>query len=184
MNLTVYLGSSEGNDPVYRRITEELGTWIGQHGHRLIYGGSRVGLMGILADATLQAGGHVTGVEPRMFMDAVVQHEGIDELIVTEDMPARKKILLERADAYIALPGGSGTLEEIADSISAVKLRTFSDPEHADRKKPIILLNQNGFYEPLREMLNRMVAAGFLDAETAQDIHYIREVGELDGILR
>ena len=122
MNITVYLGASEGNDPSFQKITEQLGTWIGSHGHHLIYGGSKIGLMGILADAALRAGGHVTGVEPQMFVDAVAQHEGIDELIVTRDMTERKKILVDRADAYIALPGGSGTL----DSCSR-KARAWND---------------------------------------------------------
>lgn len=183
MNITVYLGASEGNDPSFQEITEQLGTWIGSHGHHLIYGGSKIGLMGILADAALRAGGHVTGVEPQMFVDAVAQHEGIDELIVTRDMTERKKILVDRADAYIALPGGSGTLEEIADSISAVKLRHFSDPVHAARSKPIILVNWQGFYEPLRRMLAVMVRSGFLDAETADSISCISAVRELDKLL-
>ena len=83
MNITVYLGSSFGNDPALRKAVEELGTWIGENGNSLVYGGSKSGLMGLLAESVLVAGGEVTGVEPQYFVDAVLQHEGLTELIVT-----------------------------------------------------------------------------------------------------
>ena len=86
MNITVYLGANVGNDPAFLPAVRELGTWIGANGHALVYGGSKSGLMGALADSVLDAGGHVTGVEPSFFIEAEFQHDGIDELIVTSDM--------------------------------------------------------------------------------------------------
>ena len=118
MNITVYLGANLGNDPALPQAVQQLGRWIGESGNALVYGGSKSGLMGILADSVLAAGGKVTGVEPKCFLDAELQHEGLTELIVTEDMPARKTKMIELGDAFIAFPGGTGTLEEITEVIS------------------------------------------------------------------
>ena len=98
MNITVYLGASAGNDPAFLPAVQELGNWIGANGHALVYGGSKSGLMGALADSVLDAGGHVTGVEPSFFIEAEFQHDGIDDLIVTSDMAERKaKMIALRA---------------------------------------------------------------------------------------
>ena len=120
MNITVYLGASAGNDPAFLPAVQELGNWIGANGHALVYGGSKSGLMGALADSVLEAGGHVTGVEPSFFIEAEFQHDGIDDLIVTSDMAERKAKMIELGDAFIAFPGGTGTLEEIDEVKSAV----------------------------------------------------------------
>ena len=122
MNITVYLGSASGNHPGYAQEVIKLGTWIGKSGHRLIYGGSRIGLMGELAEAVLQAGGEVIGIEPGFFVDSCLQHDGITQLIVTETMAERKEKLIAYGDAYIAFPGGTGTLEEISEVMSQVRL--------------------------------------------------------------
>jgi len=122
MNITVYLGASLGTDPALPQAVQQLGRWIGESGNALVYGGSKSGLMGILADSVLAAGGRVTGVEPKCFLDAELQHEGLTELIVTEDMPARKTKMIELGDAFIAFPGGTGTLEEITEVISKLSL--------------------------------------------------------------
>ena len=115
MNITVYLGASVGNDPAFLPAVRQLGTWIGSNGHALVYGGSKSGLMGALADSVLDAGGRVTGVEPSFFIEAEFQHDGIDDLIVTSDMAERKAKMIELGDAFVAFPGGTGTLEEIAE---------------------------------------------------------------------
>ena len=114
MNITVYLGANAGNDPALAEAVRELGSWIGANGHRLVYGGSRSGLMGQLAQSALDAGGTVTGVEPQFFVQQELQHDGLTELIVTKDMTERKTKMIELGDAFIAFPGGTGTLEEIA----------------------------------------------------------------------
>ena len=104
MNITVYLGANEGNNPSLKRAVKELGTWIGKSGNALIYGGSKSGLMGALADSVLNAGGNVTGVEPQFFIENEFQHEGITKLIVTKDMSERKNKMIELGNAFIAFP--------------------------------------------------------------------------------
>lgn len=105
MKITVYLGASEGNDPALKTAVQELGRWIGQSGNALVYGGSRSGLMGLLADSVLAAGGQVTGVEPRFFVEQELQHNGLTELIVTENMAQRKAKMIELGDGFPAAPG-------------------------------------------------------------------------------
>ena len=111
--ITVYLGANEGTDPRLKAAVRELGSWIGASGRSLVYGGSKCGLMGELAESVLKAGGKVIGVEPRFFVEAGLVYDAIDELIVTENMAERKARMLELGDAFIAFPGGTGTLEEI-----------------------------------------------------------------------
>ena len=122
MNITVYLGSAHGNDPKYKNEVVRLGNWIGKAGHRLIYGGSRIGLMGELAEAVLTAGGEVIGVEPDFFVNSCLQHHGITRLIVTKTMAERKARMIELGDVFIAFPGGTGTLEEISEVMSQVTM--------------------------------------------------------------
>ena len=141
MNITVYLGANEGNDPCLRKAVDELGTWIGNSGNALVYGGSKGGLMGALADSVLKAGGNVTGVEPDFFIENEFQHDGLTKLIVTKDMSERKK-MIELGEVFIAFPGGTGTLEEIAEVMSKVSLK------HLDA--PCILYNLNGYYDDLK----------------------------------
>ena len=133
MNITVYLGSAHGNDPKYKNEVVRLGNWIGKAGHRLIYGGSRIGLMGELAEAVLTAGGEVIGVEPDFFVDSCLQHHGITRLIVTKTMAERKARMIELGDVFIAFPGGTGTLEEISEVMSQVRL--------GHNERPCIVLN-------------------------------------------
>ena len=103
MNITVYLGANEGTDPALKTAVQELGKWIGESGNALIYGGSRCGLMGGLADSVLAAGGEVTGVEPEFFVKGELQHDGLTDLIVTKDMTERKTKMIELGDAFLSL---------------------------------------------------------------------------------
>ena len=143
MNITVYLGANAGNDPALAEAVRELGSWIGANGHRLVYGGSRSGLMGQLAQSALDAGGTVTGVEPQFFVQQELQHDGLTELIVTKDMTERKTKMIELGDAFIAFPGGTGTLEEISEIMwaplsRAAELVSFANDKrllrHAQRR--------------------------------------------------
>ncbi len=138
MNITVYLGANLGNDPALPQAVQQLGRWIGESGNALVYGGSKSGLMGLLADSVLAAGGRVTGVEPKCFLDAELQHEGLTELIVTEDIPARKTRMIELGDAFIAFPGGTGTLEEITEVISKLSLGTAERTLHPLRSERLL----------------------------------------------
>ena len=175
MNITVYLGAGRGNDPAFARAAKELGAWIGATGHALVYGGSRSGLMGILADAVLAAGGRVTGVEPQMFVDAELQHEGIDELIVTRDMAERRAKMIELGDAFIAFPGGTGTLEEIAEVMSAVALGCLD--------APCILYNLDGYYDDLKRLLAHMVEKGLSTPERQQGIVFADDISQIADIV-
>ena len=168
MNITVYLGASMGTDEMYSTEAAALGEWIGKSGHRLIYGGSREGLMGVLADAVLKAGGEVIGVEPAFFIENEIQHDSITRLIVTDTMAERRAKMIELGDAFIAFPGGTGTLEEITEVISLNKLG------HID--KPAVLLSLEDYFAPLEAMYSKMVEEGFLERKHFKKIHFVRSV--------
>lgn len=175
MNITVYLGSMEGSRPVYREAIQELGTWIGQNGHTLVYGGSSCGLMGLIADSVLQAGGKVIGIEPQFFVDLEAQHSGLTRLIVTKDMRERKAALIEHGDAFIAFPGGTGTLEEISEVMSLVSLKQLS--------APCILYNLDGYYDSLKELLHTMIREGLSDEGRQEGIEFADSLSDIVSIL-
>ena len=175
MKITVYLGASEGNDPALKTAVQELGRWIGQSGNALVYGGSRSGLMGLLADSVLAAGGQVTGVEPRFFVEQELQHNGLTDLIVTENMAQRKAKMIELGDAFVAFPGGTGTLEEISEIMSKVSLGQLD--------APCILYNLDGYYDSLRTLLDHMVEKGLSTPERQAGIRFARDLGEIREIL-
>lgn len=175
MNITVYLGANTGNDPAFLPAVQELGNWIGANGHALVYGGSKSGLMGALADSVLDAGGHVTGVEPSFFIEAEFQHDGIDDLIVTSDMAERKAKMIELGDAFIAFPGGTGTLEEIAEVMSAVSLGHLS--------APCILYNLDGYYNDLKALLGHMIDKGLSSPRRQHGIYFADDLREIASII-
>lgn len=175
MHITVYLGANEGNDPCLRKAIEELGAWIGNSGHALIYGGSQSGLMGILADSVLTAGGEVIGVEPQFFIENELQHEGLTQLIVTKDMTARKNKMIALGEAFIAFPGGTGTLEEIAEVMSKVSLKQL----HA----PCLIYNLNGYYDALKALLHHMMEKGLSSKERQEGIYFAENLDEIKRIL-
>ncbi len=175
MNITVYLGANEGKDPTLKTAVRELGTWIGQSGNRLIYGGSKSGLMGELAESVLQAGGEVTGVEPQFFIDMEYQYDEITELIVTKDMTERKTKMIELGDAFIAFPGGTGTLEEIAEVMSKVSLKQLD--------APCIIYNLNGYYDSLRALLCHMTDMGLSSTERQEGIYFAENLSEITEII-
>ena len=176
MHITVYLGSNPGSDPRLTVAVRELGTWIGANGHTLVYGGSRCGLMGQLAESVLLAGGKVIGVEPQFFVDAGFVYDAITELIVTKDMSDRKAKMIALGDAFIAFPGGSGTLEEISEVMSKVALR------HLDA--PCILYDLNGYYEGLRMLLDHMVEMGLSTPEKLSGVRFAKDLSEIVSILK
>lgn len=175
MNVTVYLGASEGNDPVFGAAAYELGAWIARAGHTLVYGGSKVGLMGRLAGGALEAGGDVIGVEPQFFIDACVQYDNLTQLIVTPDMTTRKAKMIELGDAFIAFPGGTGTLEEIAEVASKLSLG------HLDA--PCIFYNLNGYYDDLEAFFKHMIRCGLSTPERQRRIHFARGLEEIGTLI-
>lgn len=175
MNITVYLGANKGNDDSLQRAAKELGQWIGDSGHALVYGGSKTGLMGILAESAVKSGGKVTGVEPEMFIQSEVQYDGVTELIVTKDFPERKRKMIELGDAFIAFPGGTGTLEEIAEVISQTALEQLD--------APCILYNLNGYYDGLKALLFHMIEMGLSTEERQKQIYFAENLADIKAIL-
>ncbi len=150
----VFTGSREGRGPAYRRVTERLGKILAERNICVVYGGGHVGLMGILADATLAGGGEVIGVIPRGMVDLEVAHEGLTELRVVETMHERKATMEKLSDGFIVLPGGVGTLEEMIEVISWIYLGII--------QKPIGLINQDGYYDPLLSLFKHSAEEGFM----------------------
>jgi uncharacterized protein (TIGR00730 family) len=150
----VYCGSSAGNDPAFLRAAEALGKALAQGGVRLVYGGGSVGMMGAVARAVLKHGGKATGIIPEFLFRREQPEAQNEELIVTRDMHERKQKMFERADAFVALPGGIGTLEELVEQLTWVQI--------GQHKKPLLLVNINGFWEPLRDLLDHMEKLGFI----------------------
>ena len=175
MNITVYLGAKEGNDPGLKKAVQELGTWIGSSGNALVYGGSKSGLMGAIADSVLAAGGEVTGVEPEFFIQDEFQHAGLTKLIVTKDMPERKSKMIELGDAFLAFPGGTGTLEEITEVMSKVSLKQLD--------VPCILYNLDGYYDSLKELLELMIEKGLSSERRQKGIFFANNLGEIIQLL-
>ena len=175
MNITVYLGANEGNDPFLKETVRELGAWIGTNGNTLVYGGSKSGLMGELAESVLQAGGKVIGVEPQFFIYEGFVYDEMTELITTKDMSERKAKMIELGDVFIAFPGGTGTLEEITEVMSKVSLK------HLDA--PCILYNLNGYYDSLKQLLEHMIEMDLSSAEKQEGIYFAEDLEEIQRIL-
>jgi uncharacterized protein (TIGR00730 family) len=150
----VYCGSGFGADPVYAEAAKTLGRALAQAGIGLVYGGGNVGLMGTVAKAVLDHGGHVTGIIPEFLKSRERMLEAVQETVVVGDMHTRKKLMFERADAFVALPGGIGTLEELVEQMTWAQL--------GRHEKPILLLSVENFWEPLLTLLDHMRASGFI----------------------
>ncbi|MDU5593904.1 MAG: TIGR00730 family Rossman fold protein [Escherichia coli] len=176
MNITVYLGANEGNDPCLRKAVEQLGAWIGNSGNVLVYGGSKSGLMGAIADSVLKAGGEVIGVETKFFVENEFQHDGLTKLIVTEDMTERKNKMIELGEAFIAFPGGTGTLEEISEVMSKVSLKQMNSP--------CIIYNLNGYYNDLKAFLNHMIEKGLSSNKRQEGIYFAENLKDIKQILK
>lgn len=155
----VFCGSSSGIDPAYSEAAQTMGSALARAGLRLIYGGGKVGLMGSVADAALSAGGQVVGVIPRALAESEISHQGLSELHLVETMHERKARMAQLADAFIALPGGAGTLEEIFEQWTWAQLGVHD--------KPCGFLNVKGYFDPLLEMIRRMTAQQFMWPEYA-----------------
>ena len=174
-SLCVYCGSRIGAQPAFAAAATQVGQWIGSQGWQLVYGGGKVGLMGITADATLAAGGSVLGVIPQNLLDKEVGHTGLTELRVVATMHERKTLMFDHADAFIALPGGIGTFEELFEIWTWYQLGVHS--------KPFGLLNTDGYYDPLITMLDRMVSQGFLSPAVRALLHVGTDAQDVLGRL-
>ena len=152
--ICVFCGSSVGSRPTYAAATRELGRTLAARGLGIVFGGGKVGLMGVLADAALAVGGEVIGVIPEALVAREIAHTGLTKLHVVHSMHERKTLMADLADAFIALPGGYGTLEEFLEAVTWTQLGIH--------KKPCGLLNVNGYYDALLALLDRAVADGFI----------------------
>jgi uncharacterized protein (TIGR00730 family) len=160
-SLCVYCGSRAGADPRYAEVAAEVGRWIGTHGGQLVYGGGNNGLMGVLADAALRSGARVVGIIPHSMVEREWAKRDCTELHVVDNMHQRKSMMAERADAFLALPGGIGTFEELFEAWTWRMLNFH--------RKPVALLDQDGYYQGLLEFLRHGVRHGFMN-ETQMEL--------------
>ncbi len=168
--VAVFCGSLDGADPAYRAVSRELGRALAARGIGVVYGGGKIGLMQAVADAALEAGGRVVGVIPTVLVEQEVAHQGLTELHVTDTMHTRKAMFGARSDAFVVLPGGFGTLEEVFEVLSWKTLRLHS--------QPVLLLNTNGFYDKLLAFLDECVEQGMLKAKNRAVVLVARTVDE------
>ncbi len=157
LRICVFCGSSSRVDARYRDAATAFGRLIAGQGAVLVYGGGRVGLMGLVADAALEGGAKVIGVIPRFLMDLEVGHGAVSELVVTDSMHARKAEMYERADAFVVLPGGLGTLDETLEVLTWSQLKLSA--------KPVVLVDVDGFWQPLLALIDHTIEAGFTRPE-------------------
>ena len=157
-SVCVYCGSSSHVDEAYKQTAVDVGTALAKHKLRVVYGGGHVGLMGLLADSALAAGGEVVGIIPEHIRAREVQHIGLTDLIVVSSMHARKSMMVERADAFVVLPGGFGTLDETFEILTWKQLGLHN--------KPIIIYNQGGFWTPLLGLIDHITSTGFAPHST------------------
>ncbi|QGM44738.1 TIGR00730 family Rossman fold protein [Methylocystis heyeri] len=153
-NICVYCGSSPGHDPLHAAAAESLGVALARAGIGLVFGGGSCGLMGIIARATLKNGGRATGIIPGFLDDREIALEGLTELRIVPDMHSRKQLMFEKADAFVALPGGIGTLEELAEQLTWIQL--------GRHRKPLVIADIGGFWRPLLTLFAHMREEGFI----------------------
>lgn len=174
--ICVYCGSSPGTEPAFIEAAKNFGRILAESGVRLVYGGGSVGLMGALAESVLDHGGHVTGIIPEFLTKRERPRRLSQELIVTRDMHERKRTMFERADAFVALPGGIGTLEELVEQLTWVQL--------GRHKKPILIANIAGYWGPLLALIEHMRAVKFVPPALRVDFLVAKRVEEILPLLR
>ncbi len=177
MNITVYGGANSGTAPVYVKAAEDLGRMLAKNGHTVVYGGGAVGMMGGLSRGALEEGGEVIGVIPRFMVEREWANPAVADMRMTGTMAERKTMMNELGDVFVAMPGGTGTLEEIAESLSNCNLGL-----HPGK---CVFLNINGYYESMRAMLDAMTNAGYLhEEELRANAVFADSVEELEAFLK
>jgi len=170
-SVCVYCGSANRVSDSFKTIAHDVGTALAQHKKKLVYGGGRVGLMGIVADAALQAGGEVIGIIPAHIQSREVQHTGLTELHVVPDMHTRKRMMEDRSDAFVILPGGFGTLDETFEILTWKQLELHN--------KPIIIFNANGYWDKLVGLVQDIVTAGFAQPSNLTLFTVVNDIPEM-----
>ena len=171
MNVAVYMGSTPGSDAIYVQKARELGQWMGKNGHTLVYGGSKTGLMGAVAEGVHETGGTIIGIVPDVPVIQARTYPYITELIQTKTMAERKSEMIRRADGFIALPGGIGTLDEITEILSLYSLKIVTGP--------VIFYNMNGYYEPMKAVLKNILQNGFGRDEYFRNVVFAEGLDEI-----
>lgn len=175
MKITVYCGSRFGKGDKYIDCARNLGEWIARSGHSLVYGGGKAGLMGTVANTVLENRGQVLGVIPSFLMKKEIAHDGLTEMSVVETMSERKYRMVQEGDVFIALPGGLGTLEELAEVLSWARI--------GQNDKPCILYNLDGYYNSLKNLIQTMVREEFLDQEAMEEIFFAESLEEMESYI-
>ena len=173
-NICVFCGASSGNDDKYIELAATVGELLGQSGHRMIYGGGKVGLMGAAADACLQSGGEVIGVIPKNLVSQEVAHFKVTLLHVVENMHERKKMMYDNSDAFLVLPGGMGTLDEMFEILTWAQLKLHN--------KPVYILNETGFFTHLIQYLQHASDEGFIRKEHLQLFKVLTKVEDVKNL--
>ena len=169
-NVCVFLGSSLGNREIYKEATELLAKELISNGYQIVYGGGSNGLMGVLGDTAVDAGGYITGIITEQLDDIEVGHQGLNELIIVKNMHERKKMMADKSQAVVCLPGGVGTWEEFFESLTWNQLGL--------QTKPIILLNIENYYSKLKIFIQHAVDEGFLPQSTSDELVLVDDVDE------
>lgn len=176
MNITVYCGANMGNNKDYKEAAKSIGSWIAKKNYTLVYGGGSTGLMGVIADEVLNRGGRVIGIRPDFLSSLEAAHTGLTEFIRVETMTERKKIMIEKGDVYIALPGGFGTLEEIAEVISWSMI--------GKNDKACIFFNIDGVYNDLKNQFEKMIGEGFLSEKYKERVIFSQSIEEIESFIK
>lgn len=174
-SVCVYCGSSSHVDDSYKKIAEDVGAALAEHNLRVIYGGGHVGLMGVLADAALKAGGEVIGIIPEHIRAMEVQHTRLTELVVVDSMHIRKRMMFDRADAFVVLPGGFGTLDETFEVMTWKHIGLHN--------KPIVIYNHLDFWNPLLTLMNHVMISGFAPQSNADRTRLYRIANNIEELF-
>lgn len=174
-SICVYCGSSNKVKDSYKKAAKDLGTLLAEKDIRLVYGGGRVGLMGIVADSVLEQGGEVLGIIPRHIEEHEVAHVNLSELRVVETMHERKQIMVDESDAFIILPGGLGTMDEFFEIITWRQLGLH--------EKPVIIVNIDGYWSPLEKLISNIVDSGFAHESNRRYFQFISDISEVPAAM-
>ena len=174
MNITVYCGAAEGMDPEFIERARELGAWMASKGHTLVYGAGNSGMMGAVSDALIEGGGEAIGVTPRFFILAEETRDDLAEVVISDDMSTRRSWMIENGDAFIALPGGMGTLDEITEVMTYKRLGLLGKVN-----KPVMIYNVNGYYDRFFSFLDDMNEQDFcrqLDRDNVIEVTCLEDI--------
>ena len=175
MNIAVYCAASQSNGSTFDERAEELGKWMAQKNHTLVYGGGNTGLMGVVATSVMKSGGEVIGVMPQFFVEREIAKKDITKLHIVETMSERKNKMIELSEVYIALPGGPGTLEEIAEVVSWVRV--------GQTNGICIFYNMEGYYDHLEAFFSHMVTTNLLSQEDRKQIYFVKSLEEIEKLI-